>query len=100
MILNSKSNQFFINFIEDFLYPEVEERWLPIIKRFKLPYESTTDYINACVQSVTFPSVELEPRTQQQSQFQIAYRGGKELEPTLDKNLTITFKLSESYVIY
>jgi hypothetical protein len=37
---------------------------------------------------------------QGQQQYKIAYRGGKELEPTFDKNLTITFKLSEGFISY
>ena len=41
------------------------------------------------------------PTTEQvQQQFRIAYRGGKELEPVFDKNLTLTFKLSEGFITY
>jgi len=99
-ILNARSNQFFINFPPELFYPEIKDRWIPVIKRLKLPFDTVEDFINNCVQSISFPSVELPTVDQQQSQFQIKYRGGKELEPILDKNLTITFKLSEGFFSY
>ena len=97
-ILNAKLTQFAIWFPRDFLYPEIRERWTPIVKRLKLPYLTLEDYINATVQSITFPEVILTPATQNQTMFNIRYRGGKELEPLLDKNLNITFKLSEGFI--
>lgn len=99
-ILNAKLNQFAIWFPQDFFYPEVRERWTPVVKRLKLPYKSLEDYVNATVQSVTFPEIVLQPVTQPQTMFQIKYRGGKELEPILDKNLTITFKMVEGFITY
>jgi hypothetical protein len=65
-----------------------------------LPYETLEDFINATIQSVSFPSIELDTVEQQQSQFNIRYRPGKELEPLLDRNLTLTFKLSEGFISY
>jgi hypothetical protein len=99
-ILNAKLNQYFIWFPQDFFYPEIRERWTPIVKKLKLPYQSLEDYVNATVQSITFPEVQLTPVSQGQSQFDIKYRGGKELEPILDKSLNITFKLSEGFFTY
>jgi len=99
-ILNAKLNQFAIWLPQDFFYPEIRERWTPIVKRLKLQYQSLEDFVNATVQSVTFPEVTLQPVTQPQTMFQIKYRGGKELEPILDKNLTVTFKLTEGFITY
>ena len=100
MILNSLNNQFVIRFPKGFFYPEIHEKWTPIIKRLKLPYETLEDFMNAAVQSLDFPSVDLAFVEQPQQQFKIAYRGGKELEPVFDKNLTVTFKLSEGFITY
>lgn len=99
-ILNSKLNQWVVWLPQDFFYPEIRERWTPIVNRLKLPYLSLEDYINATVQSITFPEVILPVATQPQTVFNIKYRGGRELEPTLDKNITITFKLSEGFISY
>jgi hypothetical protein len=87
-------------FPKDFFYPEVRERWTPVVKRLKLQYQSLEDFFNASVQSVTFPEVRLDPVIQGQSQFKIRYRGGKELEPILDKMITVTFKLTEGFITY
>lgn len=100
MLLNNLSNQFVIYFPPNFFYPEIVTKWLPVVKRMKLPYTSIESFINASIQSIDFPSVELEQAQQQQSQFNIKYRGGKELEPVFDKNLTVTFKLAEGFVSY
>ena len=35
-ILNAKLNQYAIWFPQDFFYPEVRERWTPVVKRLKL----------------------------------------------------------------
>ena len=100
MILNNLSNQFVVRFPKGFFYPEIRKKWDPVVERLKLPYMNLEDFINACVQSISFPSVELNNVSQQQTQFEIQYRPGKELEPLLEKNLTITFKLTESFLSY
>ena len=99
-ILNAKLNQYAIWFPRDFFYPEVIEQWTPVVKRLKLQYQTLEDFINATVQSVTFPEITLAPVTQPQTMYQIRYPGGKELEPILDKNLTITFKMIEGFITY
>ncbi len=100
MILNSLNNQFVIHFPPNFFYPEITKKWVPVVRRLKLPYETLEDFINASIQSVTFPNIDLDTAHQQQTQFDIQYRSGKELEPVIDKNLTITFKLSEGFISY
>lgn len=100
MILNNLGNQFIIWFPRNFFYPEVEDKWTPVVRRLKLPYETLEDFINASIQSIAFPSIELRNVEQQQTQFRIQYRPGKELEPLFEKNLTVTFKLSEGFISY
>lgn len=100
MILNSLNNQFVIRFPKNFFYQEIHDRWDPVIKRLKLPYENLEDFMNASVQSLNFPAMDLPIQEQTQQQFRIAYRGGKELEPVFDKNLTLTFKLTEGFITY
>jgi hypothetical protein len=89
-----------VRFPRNFFYPEIEQRWTPIVKRLKLQYQTLEDFVNATVQSVTFPEMILTPVPQPQTMFNIKYRGGKELEPILDKNLTVTFKLMEGFITY
>lgn len=100
MILNALNNQFVIYFPRNFFYPEVEERWNPIVRRLKLPYETLEDFINATIQKVSLPGINLSNPTQQQRQFAIQYRTGKELEAAFEKTLNVTFKLSEGFISY
>jgi hypothetical protein len=100
MILNNKQNAFTIYFPPSFFYPKVENRWMPVISRLKLPYETIEDFFNSTIQSVSLPQISLNTVTQQQSQFPISYRGGKEIEPALEKSMDVTFKLTEGFISY
>jgi len=99
-ILNSKLNQFLCYLPKNFFYPEIISRWTPVVKRLKLPYESIEDFVNASIQSVSFPEMNLPLVQQQEAQFPISWRGGKEIEPVLDKTITITFKMTEGFITY
>lgn len=100
MILNNKQNAFTIYFPPNFFYPSVVSKWNPVISRLKLPYESVEDFFNSTIQSVSLPQISLNTVTQQQSQFNIHYRTGKELEPEMDKSVSVTFKLTEGFISY
>ena len=99
-ILNAKNNMFTIWFPPNFFYPEVVRKWEPVVKRLKLTYNTIEDFFNASIQSVTIPELSLQVPTQQQRQFEIGYKGGKELEPVFQKTLDVTFKLSEGFITY
>jgi len=99
-ILNAKSNMFTIWFPPNFFYSSVKKNWEPVVKRLKLPYQNVEDFFNASIQSISFPSVDLMTVHQQQRQFDIEYRGGKELEPIFERTLDVTFKLSEGFITY
>jgi len=100
MLLNALNSQFVVRFPKGFFYTDIVKKWDPVVQRLKLPYQSLEDFINSTIQSVTFPAVELPNVTQPQGMFQIQYRPGKELEPLLEKNLTVTFKLTEGFISY
>jgi len=100
MLLNNKPQMFTIYFPSNFFYKEVKEKWEPIIEKMRLPYQSLDDFMNQQIQTVTFPSFQIDTATQQRGQYEVTYPGGKELEPLINKSLTISFKLTESYISY
>ena len=100
MILNNKAQMFSLWFPEDFFYPEVIKRWSPIIQSMKLPFQSVTDFMNSQIQQVSYPGVDIGTSSQEQGQFPIEYSIGKELEPILNKDFTVTFRLTEGYYTY
>lgn len=100
MILNNLNNQFVISFSPNFFYPEITKKWEPVIKRMKLPYLTLDDFINASIQSLSLPQISLNNVTQPQKHMEIAYRQPKDIESTINKDITITLKLSEGLINY
>lgn len=100
MILNNLSNNFAIYFSQNFFYPEVNERWLPHVRKLMLPYLTLEDYINSQIQSVTLPAVNMPAGDQQWGRYTLKKRIGKTMDEEMDKSLTITFKLTEGFTTY
>ena len=100
MVLNNKPQMFSVWFPEGFFFKEVTDKWTVHIQKMKLPYNTVTDFMNAQIQKITYPTIDIGSSTQQQGQFSIEYTIGKELEPILSKDFSITFKLTESYITY
>lgn len=100
MVLNNKAQMFSVWFDDMYFYPAVEEKYKPIINKMRLPYLSVSDFMNAQLQTITFPGFNIDPATQQRGQYEIAYTTGKELDAIIDKTIELEFKLTESYLSY
>lgn len=100
MILNSKNNNFLVTIPQNFIYPDIQKRYGTYLARLPLPYDSVTDYLNASVQSVTFPALSLELVEQNLYEDQVSAKGG--LQPTryLSREFTMTLKTYEGYINY
>lgn len=100
MVLNNTPWMFLLYLPKNFFYDEVVAKWTPIIDKMKLPYTSLVDFMNAQIQTISFPGVNIDTVMQQREQYEVHYPGGKELEQLISKDLNITFKLTESYISY
>lgn len=100
MLLNPLSQNFVIWLPSNFFYSEVVKIWKPIFKRKYLPYVTIEDMFNAQITSISFPSVSTTPVTQQMQNYQITKRGGKQLDQSMSKTLSLSIKLSEGYMTY
>lgn len=100
MVLNNRTQLFSFYFPSNYFFPEVNEKYEVYLKRMHLPFESCEDFINSCIQSVTFPNVNIPNATQQHGQYAMEYTSGKELDALVEKQLAITFKLTDSYLSY
>lgn len=100
MTLSNLQQNFTIWWGPNFFYPEVNERWLPIIRRQMYPWVSVSDYMLAQIQSFSLPSISMKSVTQQGGRYVINKRSGNNLEEAMEKTLTITFKLTEGYTSY
>lgn len=100
MILNNRTQLFSFYFPSNYFFPEINEKYATYLKRMNLPFESCEDFINSCIQSVNFPKVNIPNASQQHGQYTMEYTTGKELDAIIEKELTITFKLTDSYLSY
>lgn len=100
MLLNPLSQNFVIWFPANFFYSEVVKLWTPVFKRMFLPYLTIEDMFNSQITNLSFPSVNSNTVTQQNQNYQITKRSGRQLDQDMTKNLTLTIKLSESYMTY
>ena len=100
MLLNPLSQNFVIWFPANFFYSEVVKLWTPVFKRMFLPYLTIEDMFNSQITNLSFPSVNSNTVTQQNQNYQITKRSGRQLDQDMNKELTLTIKLSESYMTY
>ena len=100
MLLNPLSQNFVIWLPANFFYSEVVKLWTPVFKRMFLPYLTIEDMFNSQITNLSFPSVNSNAVTQQSQNYQLTKRSGRQLDQDMGKDLTLTIKLSESYMTY
>ena len=98
MILNSKMNNFLITLPDDWLYPDVIEKYTDYYKSGKNVYSDITSFLNASVQNVSLPDISLGLVKQFKKNNETSFRSGNTLKQGYTKEMTITFKLSENYL--
>lgn len=116
MILNSKSNQFVFNLPNDFIFDEISKKYDPYIKKLYTPFNNTIDYLNHTIQSVSLPNLNIDVVEQnvgpirytenindsdntKLTKNEMRYRDSDDLRNVV-KDLSITFKLTDSYLNY
>lgn len=100
MILNSRNNNYILNFPRNFLYPKINKRYAPIYKRLPYPYDSPVDFLNASVQQMTMPSISAENAQQVLYEDGVQWKGAYRLGKYMSKDFSVTFKSYEGYVNY
>lgn len=101
MIINSRSSNFIFNFPKGFFHKDIEDKYLPYIKRMPLPFDTVHTMMNAHVQAVSFPSLSMEPVAQTRK-FGVTqnYKNSKPLSELFSKDVTVTMKALDGYVNY
>lgn len=64
------------------------------------PYESLQDYLTASIQSMSFPSLNIETNEQTLNTDPYSSKGGLRFQNYLDRTFTISFKTYEGYINY
>ena len=98
-LLGSRQSRFYVNLSRNWLFPEVEKKYEPFLKRGASPWKSVVDYINSCITAVTFPSFETNSVQQQVKNEKRSFRGGTPwYELGASRSMTMTFRTTESYL--
>lgn len=100
MLLNNLSYQFCIYFDVNTFYPTIERVWLPVLKKMSIPYMSVEDFINSQIQTFNFPGVNSNNVSQQIGLYNVKKRPGFQMDQLMQKEFSISFKLTESYITY
>lgn len=100
MLLNNLSQNFVVWLPANFFYNDVEKLWKPVFKRMHLPYVTLEDMFNAQITQVSFPSINVQNVNQGLQNYKLTKRGGQTLDQQMNKTITLTIRLSDSYMTY
>jgi hypothetical protein len=100
MILNSRNSNFILTFPKNFLYPKIQERYKTYLKRLPLPYDSVTDYLNASVQSTSFPGANIDVVEQRLYEDRVNWKDGLSAKVAFKREFSVEFKSYEGYINY
>ena len=100
MLLNNLDQNFVIALDFNWFYPDVTQKWMPILERMYLPYITLEDFFNAQIHSINFPGLNSGTVQQQGRLYKIQKRPGYQEDQLIDKQLTLTVKTAESYISY
>lgn len=101
MILNSVNNNFIFNFDKNWIYKSIKDKYNLYLNKLPIPYQDITDYLNATIQSVNFPSPNLGTVTQT-----LKYGKTKNWKNSINPNdlfskeFTVTLKHEDGYLNY
>jgi len=100
MNLNCLSQSFCISLSPNWIYPEVSETFLPVLRRTGTPFDCLDDFMNANITAMSFPSFASQTFEQMNKQRPVQKRGALSIDKLADKSFTLTFKCTESYLSY
>jgi hypothetical protein len=100
MLLNNLDQNFVIALDYNWFYPDVTQKWMPILERLWLPYVTLEDFFNSQITSINFPGFSSSNMQQQGRLYKIQKRPAVQEDMVIDKTLTLTVKATESYISY
>lgn len=100
-IVNARSNQFIFKFPKGWFPKSVTDKWDPYTLRLPIPLERTEDLMTSSIQSVTFPTVSMDPVSQTRKLGkQQQYKNSVPVQDLFTREVTVTFRLLEGHVNY
>lgn len=102
MIINARSSNFMFVFPKGFWSEKISQKWMPYIKRNPiLPYDSLDTFMSSTIQSVTFPTINIEQVQQIRTLGkQQEYTSAKPVKDLITREMSVTFRLIDGNVNY
>ncbi len=101
MIINSRSSNFLFTFPKGFFSKAVIDKYTPYVKRNPLPYDDLSNFMAAQIQSVTFPTLSMEPVRQTRLYGKTQeYKNSVPIADLFTRDLQVTFKSLDGYINY
>ena len=101
MIINSRSSNFLFTFPKGFFSQCIIDKYTPYIKRNYLPYDTLENFMAAQIQSVTFPTISMEPVQQTRNLGKRQeYKNSVPIADLFTRDLEVTFKTLDGYINY
>lgn len=101
MIINSRSTNFWFTFPKGFFSDAVVEKYEAYVKRHYLPYDTVENFMASSIQSVTFPTISMDPV--QQTRLlgnKQEYKNSTPIKDLFTREMTVTMKSFEGYINY
>jgi len=101
MIINSRSSNFLFTFPKGFFCKAVIDKYEHYVKRNYLPYDTLEHFMAAQIQSVTFPTLSMDPV--QQTRYlgkKQEYKNSVPISDLFTRDLQVTFKSLDGYINY
>ncbi len=86
-----------------FYKDSVISKFTPYIKRNAIPYDTLDNFMSSTIQSVTFPTLSMQPVSQTRAKGlgkQQDFKNSQNVDDLFERGITVTFKSLEGYINY
>lgn len=100
-MINSQNNGFILRLPKTFITKEIAAKYEEVLFRLPTPYKTVLDYLNATIQSITFPSISMDNVEQTYKHGDgFDLKNSVLFEELFDNDISITFKSTDGYLNY
>jgi hypothetical protein len=101
MIINSRSSNFLFTFPKGFFTKSIIEKYAPYVFRNPLPYDTLENLMAAQIQSVTFPTITMDPVQQTRNRGKKQeYKNSVPVADLFTREVQVTMKTLNGYINY
>ena len=96
MLLNSIQQNLVFALNPCWVYPDVQQTWMPVLDRMYSPYRPCEDFITSQIVSVNFPGIQDKKAKKKIQLYNIQKKTGKNMEQIEQKKKTNKIKTKKT----